>query len=159
MGNRCVFVGRLVKDPELFETNNNVICRFTLAVKRDFPTGKNQADFINFSAFNRTAEYISGYGKKGMLCYAESRFQTFVKNGTDPAEKPENGYNFIVDKFEILSSKKELQEYNNKEEIGVSPYFSTPPQKKQEEQKQVKRQEKIQVVPFSDDDDFDDIPF
>ena len=115
------FIGRIVADPELKETASGVaICRFSLAVKRDY-TNKNEADFPNFVAFKSNAKYISSYAKKGMLCRVRASFQTFVKNGNDPAQKPENGYNFVVDKFEILSTKEEMKRYNNKEEVESVP--------------------------------------
>lgn len=116
-----MFIGRLTADATLTETSNGTqICRFSLAVKRDFTT-KNEADFIDFVAFKQNADYISKCGKKGMLVYVEGRLQTFTKNGTEPAQKPEKGFNIAVDKFEILSTKEEMKRYNNREEVESVP--------------------------------------
>lgn len=124
--NKSMFIGRICQDPQLTETfNGTQICRFTLAVKRDYST-KNEADFVNFTAFKSNAKYIGSYGKQGMLVYVESKFQTFTKNGNEPAQKPENGYNFVVDKFEILSTKEEMKRYNNREEVESVPTQRKP---------------------------------
>lgn len=120
--NVSLFVGRIVADPKVFESENgNKSCRFSLAVKRDFATGNNQADFIDFIAYNQTANYIGNYAKKGMQVEIRASFRTFEKKGNEPATKPEKGYNFLVDKFEILSTKEEMKNYHNKEQIEDMP--------------------------------------
>lgn len=64
--NSCNFVGRLTDHPELKKTSNDIsVCRFTLAVNR--PKVKDTTDFINFTAWRQTAEYLTNYGRKGML--------------------------------------------------------------------------------------------
>ncbi|MCY6958841.1 single-stranded DNA-binding protein [Clostridium brassicae] len=67
--NRCVFVGRLTRDPELnfLPGNGNAVCKFTLAVNRpQFDKSKPQeADFINCTCFGKRAEAIANYVFKG----------------------------------------------------------------------------------------------
>ena len=66
MLNSCAFMGRLVKDPELRYTGNNVpVTTFTLAVERDI--GEKQTDFIDFVAWRQTAEFITKYFVKGKM--------------------------------------------------------------------------------------------
>lgn len=153
MANRCIFVGRVVSNPQLTETSNNTkVCRFALAVKRDFATGNNQADFIDFCAFKTTADYIGKYVKKGMLCYVEGRLQTFTKNGNEPAQKPEKGFNIAVDKFDILSTKEEMKNYHNREQVENRPT--------QNRQKPKSEEDNSGYTPFDDNDDLSTlIPF
>lgn len=57
-------VGRLTKDPEIGfygKDNANVYARFTVAVARN----KDEADFISCVAFDKTAEFLGDYFRKG----------------------------------------------------------------------------------------------
>lgn len=66
--NKVELIGRLTKDAELKETQNEVkFCNFTLAVDRRFKdaSGQRQTDFINCTAWRQTASFIAGHFKKG----------------------------------------------------------------------------------------------
>ena len=67
--NKAILMGRLTKDPEVRYTPNNVeYTTFTLAVNRRFASkdpNMQQADFINIITWNKTAEFVSMYFKKG----------------------------------------------------------------------------------------------
>lgn len=67
--NKVILGGRLTADPELKQTNSGKpVCSFTLAVNRRF-SQNNEADFITCVAWNKTAEFVSTYFKKGSsLC-------------------------------------------------------------------------------------------
>lgn len=86
MINQVSLNGRLVKDPELFTTQNNMaICTFTLAVNRIGGKDKEQqADFIRVKVFKNQAENVMKYLRKGSLTGIEGRIQTSTfddKNG------------------------------------------------------------------------------
>lgn len=71
--NRVCLIGRLTKDPELRESESGKKqTTFSLAVNRP----KEGADFINCVAWNKTAELISQYIKKGRELGIEGRIQT-----------------------------------------------------------------------------------
>lgn len=77
--NRAILVGRLTRDPELRNTNSGVpVASFTIAVNRAFASqsGEREADFINCIAFNKQAENLQRYIKKGGLVGVEGRIQT-----------------------------------------------------------------------------------
>ena len=61
--NSIALTGRLVRDPETRSGANGTISRITLAVKR--PGAKDITDFIPCVAFEKTAEILSRYTKKG----------------------------------------------------------------------------------------------
>ena len=67
--NKAILMGRLTKDPEVRYTPNNVVyTTFRLAVNRRFASkdpNMQQADFINIITWNKTAEFVSMYFKKG----------------------------------------------------------------------------------------------
>ena len=71
--NRVELIGRITKNPELQSTTSGKsVVSFTLAVQRD----KDNADFINCTAWGKTAELISNYTGKGTLIGVEGRIQT-----------------------------------------------------------------------------------
>lgn len=62
MINSVTLVGRLTKDPELRKTpSNKSVTSFTVACDRM----GDGADFINCTAFQQQAEYLTKYGRKG----------------------------------------------------------------------------------------------
>ena len=62
--NQVILVGRLTKEPELKYTKDGKgYCNFTLAVSREFK--KDETDFINCVAWDKRAEAIANYVKKG----------------------------------------------------------------------------------------------
>lgn len=64
--NSINLVGRLVSDPELKQTQSGKsVCSFTLAVSR--PRVKDTTDFINVVVWEKSAEYLTNYGRKGNL--------------------------------------------------------------------------------------------
>lgn len=67
--NKVILGGRLTADPELKQTNSGKpVCSFTLAVNRRF-SRNNEADFITCVAWDKTAEFVNTYFKKGSsLC-------------------------------------------------------------------------------------------
>ncbi|MEG2353716.1 MAG: single-stranded DNA-binding protein [Clostridium sp.] len=68
--NKVVLIGRLTKDPELrFTPGKGVaVTNFTLAVDRKIKIeGKQQVDFINILTWNKIAENVASYLRKGKL--------------------------------------------------------------------------------------------
>lgn len=78
MINNVVLAGRLTKDPEIRMTQTGTkVCSFTLAVNRTAKVqGQPDADFINCVAWNKTAELMSQYLRKGSMIGVEGRIQT-----------------------------------------------------------------------------------
>lgn len=76
--NRVVLIGRLTRDPELRKTQNGTsVCSFTLAVnRRQNQDGTQDADFINCVAWNKLADNIQLYQKKGNQLGVDGRINT-----------------------------------------------------------------------------------
>ena len=78
--NKVILMGRLTRDPEVryTQTNHTMVATFSLAVNRRFAkdTDKIKADFINIVVWNKSAELVSKYFKKGMQVAIEGRIQT-----------------------------------------------------------------------------------
>ena len=82
MVNQVVLIGRCVKDPELKKTQNNKsVVSFTIAVNQKY--NRDKTDFINCVAWEKTADYLGNYVKKGNLIAVEGRISTRNYDGSD----------------------------------------------------------------------------
>lgn len=78
--NKVILLGRLTKDPDVryTQSTNTQVTSFTLAVNRRFVKQgeERQADFISCVSWNKTAEFVSKYFKKGQQVGVIGRIQT-----------------------------------------------------------------------------------
>lgn len=76
--NKVVLIGRLSRDPELRYTSNNTpVCQINVAVSRPVAQGKEpETDFINVTIWNKQAENLVKYVKKGNQIAIEGKIQT-----------------------------------------------------------------------------------
>lgn len=104
MINRVVLVGRLTRDPELRKTQSGTsVLSFTCAVNRRYQTQEQTADFINCVAWNKTADFLSQYGRKGALVGVEGRIQT--RSYDDANGKRVYVTEVVCDSVQLLESK------------------------------------------------------
>ena len=78
MLNHIDVMGRLVRDPELRQTQDGTaVCSFCIACDRDRKTreGERETDFLEVVTWNRTAEFTSRYFTKGQLVALSGRLQ------------------------------------------------------------------------------------
>lgn len=77
--NKAILIGRLTRDPELRTTpTGRNVCQFSVAVNRTFTNanGEREADFINCVVWDKQAENLSKYQKKGNQIAVDGRIQT-----------------------------------------------------------------------------------
>lgn len=84
--NKVILVGRLVRDPEMRQTQSGVaVCSMTVAVDRRFKSasGERETDFISVKAWRQTAEFITQYFEKGRRIGIVGSIQTgkYEKDG------------------------------------------------------------------------------
>lgn len=108
--NKVILMGRLTRDPEVRYSsgeNSTAVARFTLAVDRRFRregAGEEQsADFISCVAFNRTAEFLERFGRKGTKFLVEGRIQTGSYTNKDGQRVYTT--DVVVDNVEFAESK------------------------------------------------------
>lgn len=104
--NSVVLVGRLVKNPELRQTQSGKsVATFTLAVDRRFKQdGQPSADFIPCVAWGKTAEVAGTYLAKGNRCGVEGRIQTRSYEAQDGSKRYVT--EVVISELEFLESKK-----------------------------------------------------
>ena len=104
--NKVVLIGRLTKDPELrYTQGGTAVANFTLAVNRRFAnqSGEREADFINCVAWQKTAEFVANYFKKGQQMAMEGRIQVSVYDGNDGQKRWKT--EIIAEQIEFVGSK------------------------------------------------------
>lgn len=104
--NKVILMGRLARDPETryTATTNTPVATFSLAVNRRYGEEK-QADFINIVAWNKTAEFVAKFLKKGIQISVVGRLQT--RNYDDKDGKRVYVTEVIAEEIYFADSKKE----------------------------------------------------
>lgn len=108
MLNQTVIVGRLVREPELFETDSgSKVTNITLAVPRSYKNQKGEydTDFINCVLWKGIAESATEYCSKGDLIGVKGRIQTRTINVDE--DKRKYITEIVAEKVTYLSKKKE----------------------------------------------------
>ena len=105
--NKIILVGNVCNEIEIRYTSNNTpVASFTIAVNRNHTKedGNKEADFINIVAWNKKAELIHQYLKKGDRVGIGGRLQARKYQN----ERGENRYvtEVVADEVEFLNSKK-----------------------------------------------------
>lgn len=109
MFNLVVLTGRLTADPELKTTPNGTnVTTFSIAVERRYRSGEErQTDFINIVAWQKTAEFITKYFKKGNLIGIEGSIQT--RRYQDKNGNNRNAFEVIANNVQFVESKRDSQ--------------------------------------------------
>ena len=105
--NRCTFIARLGKDPEVrYTASGTAVASFSGAVSEKFKNKSGEVEekteWINFTAWGKTAELVQKYLSKGKLAYIEGRFQTrpWEKDGVK-----RYATEIVVNQIQFLSPK------------------------------------------------------
>jgi single-strand DNA-binding protein len=106
--NSVNIVGRLTKDPEIRRTEKgSVVANFSVAINRHFKNadGGYDADFINCVAWEKSAEFLEKYFKKGDAIGITGRIQT-RKWVTDDGQN-RTAFEVVADRVHFVESKKD----------------------------------------------------
>ena len=109
--NLTILIGRITSDPELKHTESGkAVCSFQIAVNGY----KDDVSFIPVTAWNKTAELVTQYVKKGNRIAVEGRINQ------RSYEHKEGGKRSVVEvvanSVQFLESKQSKQESVNEEE-------------------------------------------
>ncbi len=106
MLNQAVLVGRIVREPELKETEKGNVTNITLAVPRSFKNsnGEYDTDFISCVLWKGVAENTVEYCKKGDLVGIKGRIQTRDVELEDETHR--KYVEVVAEKVTFLSSKR-----------------------------------------------------
>lgn len=104
--NKAILIGRLTRDPELRTTpTGRNVCQFAVAVNRTYTSanGEREADFINCVVWDKQAENLARYQKKGNQIAVEGRIQT--RNYDDNNGKKVYVTEILVSNISFLDAK------------------------------------------------------
>lgn len=120
--NKCHIIGRMTKDPEVrYTQGGTAVATFTLAVDRRVAKDKpKEADFIPCVVWNKTAEIVGEYCKKGKQVAVNGRIQVRSYDAKDGTKRYVT--EVIVNELELLgkgdgSSKQNGGNYPTDDEI------------------------------------------
>lgn len=102
--NKWIGIGNLTRDPEIRQTDTTTIAKFGIAVARKYKReGEPEADFLNCTAFGKTAEFIEKYFNKGNKIAIVGRIQT----GSYTNKEGQKVYttDIMIDEVEFAGSK------------------------------------------------------
>jgi len=150
--NKVILLGNVGKDPEVRSTASGVqVASFTLATsdrqKDAQGNWQERTEWHNLKAFNRTAEIVRDYVKKGSKLYIEGKITT---NSWDDKETGQKRYRteIIVNDLSLLSGREEGSG-------GYSRSSSTSSSSNYDQRPPAGQDEVAQSAEISDDD----IPF
>ncbi|MDR1548979.1 MAG: single-stranded DNA-binding protein [Hungatella sp.] len=110
--NKCIFLGRMTDDPEISYTQGEsamAIARFDFAVdRRSAREGEPTADFFRCTAFDRRAEFMERFGRKGLKLLLTGKMQN--NNYTNKEGVKIYSMQLLVDDVEFAESKKNSDE-------------------------------------------------
>lgn len=127
--NKCIFIGRLTKEPDIrYAQNQNSTCvaKFSIAVDRKFKQkeGDPTADFINCVAFGKLGELVEKYVTKGSKVNIVGRLQT--GNYTNKEGQKVYTNDIMVEEIEFLDSKSKAENSGTKTVTGNEDFMSIP---------------------------------
>ena len=115
--NRVVLVGRITRDPELRTSPSGVsFVAFSLAVNRTVASsnGERETDFINCVVFNKQAENLARYIRKGGLLGDDGKIQTRRYQAPDGSQR--TATDVICDSINFLEPKSS--------QLPAQPYYN-----------------------------------
>jgi len=108
MLNRCVFIGRLTREPELKYTPAGLaVTKFTIAVDRRYKNkqGEKETDFIDIISWRQLAEICANNLDKGRLVSVEGALQ--IRSYQDKEGNKRKAAEIVADNVFFLDHKKD----------------------------------------------------
>ena len=121
MVNKVVLIGRLTRDPnELRNSSSGDVkfSSFTLAVDNGSSKEDSNTNFIPVVLFNRTAEFVCNYARKGALVAVEGRLQQ--RSYQNKEGKTVNVVEVVADSVQLLESKNVVEARNKENAVAVT---------------------------------------
>ena len=136
--NKVIVIGNLTKDPEIRITNSGKkVASFSIAVNEGKDSsGQDLVQYFNLSAWERLAEILEQYVKKGTKVAVVGKLQNRSWDKQDGTK----GYatDIVVRELEILTSKMDVERMGNTQNSNTN---NDTPKPTEPETKEVSKQE------------------
>ena len=120
--NHITIMGRLCADPVYRTTGSGIsVANFSVAVDRDFSGkdgGEKETDFIDCTAWRKTAEFVTKYFTKGRMIVVDGKLQT--RSWTDKDGSKRTSAEVVADNVYFADSK------NAADNGGMLPTATAP---------------------------------
>ena len=104
--NKVILMGNLTRDPEVrYTPSGKAYARMGIAINRRFSKDKEQTDFFNLVAWDKTAEFCGKYFQKGSRALIEGRLQTSSYENKEGVKV--NSVDIVVENIEFADSKRQ----------------------------------------------------
>lgn len=127
MLNRVILMGRLVVDPELKRTSNDIpVVTARIAVERDYKAAgqeRRDTDFIDIVCWRNTADFISRYFHKGQMIAVVGSLQSRQYETKEGQKR--TVYEVVCDNVYFADSKKDGASIPGRQEFPEQE-FTTP---------------------------------
>ena len=149
--NKAVILGNVGNDPELrFMSNGKAVANFTVATSEQWKDQQGQkqekTEWHRMVAYDKLAEIIGQYVKKGSKLYLEGKLQT--REWTDQQGQKKYTTEIIVSEMQMLDGKPQ--------QGSQQPQGQQQPQRQQAPQNNGYQQARSQPVQQQDAPQFDD---
>ena len=124
IGNSFQFIGRLTKDPVLQEKDDYKFCNFTLARNMRFNSEKEVTVFPDFIVWNKKAEIICEYLKKGSMIAVECHYDESVWEDDDGGKHKR--IKFVVDDMTFVGNRQGSHNSDDTESTNNTQSESIP---------------------------------
>lgn len=119
--NKVILLGNLTRDPEIRYSQGEkqmAIARFSLAVNRRFAKdGETNADFLNCTAFGKTAEFVEKYFRQGNRMGIVGR----IENNNYTNKNGEKVYSVQIMVEEVEFAERKSAQSNNQAQNQNQP--------------------------------------
>lgn len=115
--NKVILVGHLGQDPEVkYMTNGNAVANISIATSEQWTDKqtnerREQTEWHRVVFFNRMAEIVGEYLRKGSQVYVEGRLQT--RKWTDKDNIDRYSTEIVANNMQMLGSRGAQQSHNN----------------------------------------------
>lgn len=121
MLNKAIIMGRITRDLELRHTQKGTaVTSFSVAVDRD--RKEDGTDFIDVTAWGKTAEFVCKYFGKGRMVLVDGRLQ--VKSWTDRDGNKRTSPEVVAEHIYFGDSKRPESDSREPENIQPQPDFT-----------------------------------
>lgn len=124
--NQCTIIGNLTRDPELTQTQSGKsVVKFTVAVNngKDAEGNDRPADFITCQAWNKTAELVGRYCKKGKPIAVIGAFKTDKYQDKNHEDVTHYNSYILVNSIEFVGGGNNNN--NNSQQTQAAPAQNT----------------------------------
>lgn len=129
--NKVILLGNLTRDPEIRYSQGEkqmAVARFSLAVNRRFAKdGETNADFLNCTAFGKTAEFVEKYFRQGSRMSLVGRIEN--NNYTNKNGEKVYSVQIMVEEVEFAERKSSQNDVGNQQQTqqnGDDDFMNIP---------------------------------